>query len=46
MAFGPDQLPAAAPGWETLCELALETVADVSNVNLVQEGVLRRGAAK
>ena len=28
-----------------LCALALETVADVSNVDLVQQGVLRRVAA-
>jgi hypothetical protein len=29
-----------------LCGLALETVADVSNVDLVHEGVLRRAAAE
>jgi hypothetical protein len=46
MAFGPAP-PAAAPrGLETLCALALETVADVSNVDLVHEGVLRRIAAE
>jgi serine/threonine-protein kinase RsbW len=46
MAFGPVPPPAAPPGLETLCALALETVADVSNVDLVHEGVLRRVAAE
>jgi anti-sigma regulatory factor (Ser/Thr protein kinase) len=46
MAFGPAHSPAAAPGLETLCALALETVADVSCVDLVHEGVLRRVAAE
>ena len=46
MAFGA-VLPAdAPPGLEMLCSLALETVADVSNVDLVHEGVLRRVAAE
>jgi hypothetical protein len=31
---------------ETLCAVATETVADVSNVDLVQDGVLRRVAAE
>lgn len=46
MAFGRVPPPAAPPGLEMLCALALETVADVSNVDLVQEGVLRRVAAE
>ena len=46
MAFGPVPPAAAPPGLEMLCVLALETVADVSNVDLVHEGVLRRLAAE
>lgn len=46
MAFGRDATPAAPPGLETLCELALATVADVSNVDVVHDGVLRRVAAE
>lgn len=46
MAFGRVPPPAAPPGLETLCALALETVADVSNVDLVRDGVLRRFAAE
>jgi serine/threonine-protein kinase RsbW len=46
MAFGRVPPPAAPPGLEMLCALALETVADVSNVDLIQEGVLRRVAAE
>lgn len=46
MAFGPVPPPAAPPGLETLCALALETIADASNVDLVHEGVLRRIAAE
>ena len=46
MAFAPAQPPATAPGLETLCALALATVADVSCVDLVHEGVLRRVAAE
>jgi anti-sigma regulatory factor (Ser/Thr protein kinase) len=46
MGFGPLPSPAAPPGLETLCALALETVADVSCVDLVHEGVLRRVAAE
>ena len=45
MAFGSVAPPAAPPGLEMLCALALETIADVSNVDLVHEGVLRRAAA-
>jgi hypothetical protein len=46
MAFGPDPAPSAPSGLEMLCALALETVADVSCVDLVHEGVLRRAAAE
>lgn len=46
MAFGRVPAPATPAGLETLCALALETVADVSNVDLVQDGVLRRVAAQ
>lgn len=46
MAFGSGLPLAAPPRLETLCALALETVADVSNVDLVHEGVLRRVAAE
>jgi serine/threonine-protein kinase RsbW len=45
MTFGTAPPPDAPPGLEMLCPLALETVADVSNVDLVHEGVLRRVAA-
>ena len=46
MSFGGAP-PAAAPaGLETLCMLAIETVADVSCVDLVHEGVLRRVSAE
>lgn len=46
MAFGPVPPSAAPPGLEMLCALALKTVADVSSVHLVREGVLRRVAAE
>jgi serine/threonine-protein kinase RsbW len=46
MAFGGVRSPDVPPGLELLCPLALETVADVSNVDLVHEGVLRRVAAE
>ncbi len=46
MGFGPVSPLDAPPGLEALCGLALETVADVSNVDLVQDGVLRRVAAE
>lgn len=46
MGFGPVSAPEPLPGLEVLCELALETVADVSCVDLVREGVLRRVAAE
>lgn len=45
MAFGPFGAPMAPPGLETLCALAVETVADVSCVDVVHDGVLRRIAA-
>ena len=46
MTFDRVAAPAAPPGLEMLCALALETLADVSNVDLVQQGVLRRVAAE
>jgi len=46
MTFGEAPAPAEPPGLEMLCGLALDTVADVSNVDLVHEGVLRRVAAE
>jgi serine/threonine-protein kinase RsbW len=46
MVFGPVSPTAAPPGLEMLCALALETIADVSCVDLVHEGVLRRLAAE
>lgn len=46
MAFGRAPAPAGPAGLETLCAMALETVADVSNVDLIQHGVLRRVAAE
>jgi hypothetical protein len=38
--------PAGVPGLEPLCALAVETVADVSCVDVVHGGVLRRAAAQ
>lgn len=46
MTFGPVRPSAAVTGLEMLCALALETVADVSCVDLVHDGVLRRVAAE
>lgn len=46
MGFGPAPPTDAPPGLEMLCRLALETFADVSCVDLVREGVLRRVAAE
>jgi len=46
MAFGSEAPLAAPEGLAALCPLALETVADVSCVDLVHEGVLRRVAAE
>jgi anti-sigma regulatory factor (Ser/Thr protein kinase) len=46
MAFGRVSAPAAPRGLEMLCSVALDTVADVSCVDLVHDGVLRRVAAE
>jgi serine/threonine-protein kinase RsbW len=46
MSFGPSTRRPATPGFEPLCALALERVADVSCVDLVHGGVLRRTAAR
>jgi anti-sigma regulatory factor (Ser/Thr protein kinase) len=46
MAFGPVERSGAPPGLEALCALALESVADVSCVDLIRGGVLRRLAAE
>jgi anti-sigma regulatory factor (Ser/Thr protein kinase) len=46
MTFAAPRGPEPArPGLEALCELALETLADASCVDLVRDGVLRRTAA-
>ena len=46
MSFAAAAPTAKALGLEPLCELALETVADVSCVDAVSGGVLRRAAAE
>ena len=47
MTFADAARPAEeVPGLEPLCALALETIADVSCVDLVSGGVLRRAAAQ
>ena len=46
MAFGRVPAPSVPPGLEMLCAVAVETVADVSCVDLVHDGVLRRIAAE
>lgn len=46
MAFGPEAPPPEVPGLEPLCALALGSVADVSCVDVVSGGVLRRAAAE
>lgn len=46
MSFTPAEAPPAAPGLEPLCDLALATLADVSCVDVVSGGVLRRAAAE
>jgi anti-sigma regulatory factor (Ser/Thr protein kinase) len=46
MRFATGTAPAAAPALEPLCRLALDTLADVSCVDLVRGGVLRRAAAE
>jgi anti-sigma regulatory factor (Ser/Thr protein kinase) len=45
MSFAPATQRPAVPGLEPLCALAVETVADVSCVDVVHGGVLRRAAA-
>jgi hypothetical protein len=46
MSFAAGERPSAAPGLESLCALALEHVADVSCVDVVSGGVLRRAGAE
>lgn len=46
MTFTTGAAPEAAPALEPLCRLALDTLADVSCVDLVRGGVLRRAAAE
>ncbi len=46
MSFAPPTRPSEVPGLEPLCALALERIADVSCVDLVHGGVLRRAAAE
>lgn len=46
MGFGSAAPPDRQPGWEPLCALALETMADAACVDVVREGVLRRVAAE
>jgi anti-sigma regulatory factor (Ser/Thr protein kinase) len=46
MTFAPSARRLSAGGFEPLCALALESVADASCVDVVQEGVLRRVAAE
>jgi anti-sigma regulatory factor (Ser/Thr protein kinase) len=46
MRFAAGSFPQDAPGLEPLCRLALDSVADVSCVDLVHGGVLRRAAAE
>jgi serine/threonine-protein kinase RsbW len=46
MSFAPSTRRREAPGLEPLCALALERIADVSCVDVVHGGVLRRTAAQ
>jgi len=46
MSFAPAPVAPQAPGLEPLCALALERVADVSCVDVLSGGVLRRAAAE
>ena len=46
MSFAPPAQRPAVPGLEPLCALALERVADVSCVDVIHGGVLRRAAAQ
>jgi len=45
MSFAAQGQAAEAPGLVALCSLAVETVADVSCVDVVRDGVLRRAEA-
>ena len=45
MSFGPEADELEIPSLEPLCALAIERVADVSCLDVVGEGVLRRAAA-
>jgi anti-sigma regulatory factor (Ser/Thr protein kinase) len=46
MSFAPEPHAPRIPGLEPLCALAVERVADVSCVDVVSGGVLRRSAAE
>lgn len=46
MSFAAAAQPPEVPGLEPLCALALESVADVSCVDVVRGGVLRRATAE
>lgn len=46
MSFGPEEGELEIPSLEPLCALAIERVADVSCLDVVGEGVLRRTAAE
>jgi hypothetical protein len=46
MSFAAAEAPPELPGLEPLCALAVATVADVSCVDVMGEGVLRRAAAE
>lgn len=46
MSFSPAAAQPEATGFEPLCALALEQIADVSSVEVISGGVLRRTAAE
>ena len=46
MTFATATAPDPAPALDPLCRLALDTIADVSCIDLVRGGVLRRAAAE
>lgn len=46
MVFGDRRAPEPSPRFDTWCALALEAVADVSCVDVLGDGVLRRVAAR
>jgi anti-sigma B factor antagonist len=46
MSFGPEPALDVPPGLGSLCEMAVATVADVSCLDIVSGGVLRRVAAE